>query len=63
MGWDIVALILIGAAINFIPTAVAFHRQHHNRVAILVLNLFLGWAGIGWVICLVWALTAVRPMS
>jgi hypothetical protein len=62
--WLILVLILIiSAAINFVPTIVAFARHHHNRVAIFVLNFFFGWTGIGWVICLVWALTAVRPAA
>lgn len=47
-------------AIYFIPTMVAMSREHHNRFAILVLNVFLGWTFIGWVIALVWALTEVR---
>ena len=64
MHWIIVSLILIiSAGINFIPTFVAFARKHHNRVAIFALNFFLGWTGIGWVICLVWALTAVRSAT
>jgi hypothetical protein len=59
--WLLVALALVVIlAINFIPTFVAFAGKHPNRVAIFVLNIFFGWTGIGWVICLVWALT-VRP--
>ena len=61
MHWFVtVVLLIVFAAIHFVPTFVAFAQQHHNRVAIFVLNLFLGWTGIGWVIALVWALTAVR---
>jgi hypothetical protein len=41
----------------FVPTFVAFYRQHHNRLAIFVLNLLLGWSFIGWACALVWALT------
>jgi hypothetical protein len=44
----------------FIPTAVALFRGHHNKGAIIVLNLFLGWTLIGWVVALVWACTQVR---
>ena len=64
MHWIIVALILIvSVTINFIPTIVAFARQHHRRIWIFVLNLFLGWTGIGWVIALIWALTAPQPAA
>ena len=53
-----VLIILLG--IYLIPTWVAFARRHHDRVAILVLNLLLGWSVLGWIVALVWALTAVR---
>lgn len=41
----------------FIPAIVAGCREHRNFSAIFVLNFFLGWSGIGWVISLVWAFT------
>jgi hypothetical protein len=39
------------------PTIVAFYRKHPSKVAILALNFFFGWTFIGWVLCLVWALS------
>lgn len=51
---------IIGFVIYFIPTIVAFKREHHNRWAIFALNFFLGFCGIGWVASLVWSLTAVK---
>ena len=44
----------------FVPTWIAGARNHHNQYAILALNLFLGWTFVGWVVALVWALTAVN---
>jgi len=44
-------------SIYLFPTIVAYHRKKKNIVAILVLNIFLGWTIIGWVLALVWALT------
>jgi len=51
---------VLGALLYFVPTVIAFVRDHHSRIAILVLNILLGWTFIGWVIALVWSLTAVR---
>lgn len=48
---------LFGTAAYFVPTIIAFARKKSNKIAILVLNLFLGWSLIGWVISLVWALS------
>ena len=30
-------------------------NNHPNKIAILLLNIFLGWSFIGWVIALVWS--------
>ncbi len=55
--------ILVFLVFCFVPTIVAYRRKHHNKKAILLLNLFLGWTGIGWVGALIWAATAVNPQS
>ena len=44
-------------AAYFLPTIVAHVREHHNTLAIGVLNLLLGWSAIGWIVALVWAFT------
>ena len=44
----------------FVPSLVAAGRAHHNSGAIGLLNLFLGWTFIGWVVALVWAATEVH---
>ena len=53
--------LLLGAAgaLYFVPTLVASRRDHHQRTPIFVLNLFLGWTFLGWVVALVWSLTAI----
>jgi DNA-directed RNA polymerase subunit RPC12/RpoP len=52
----IVFVIIAGLAIYFLPTYIAVKRHHKNALAILALNLLLGWTFLGWVISLVWAL-------
>jgi len=47
---------LIGVGLYFLPTLIAVARQTHNTVGIFLLNLFLGWTGIGWIIALIIAL-------
>ncbi|MDQ0393127.1 superinfection immunity protein [Labrys monachus] len=41
----------------FLPWVIALLRGHRNSTAIFVLNLFLGWTFIGWVVALVWSFT------
>lgn len=40
----------------FLPAIEAWYVEHPNLTSITVVNLFLGWSLIGWVIALVWAL-------
>jgi ABC-type transport system involved in cytochrome c biogenesis permease component len=49
-------LVLVG--LYFLPALLALARSHHQRLAIAALNLLLGWTVLGWVVALVWALTA-----
>lgn len=42
------------------PTFIAAGREHHNWGAIIVINLFLGWTFIGWVVALAMACGEVR---
>ena len=42
-------------AMYFLPTIIAVIKGKRDTVAILLLNLFLGWSVIGWIIALVWA--------
>lgn len=48
------------ANVYMIPTWIAFIRGHHQRVAILLVNVLLAWTFLGWVIALVWSASAKR---
>jgi hypothetical protein len=39
----------------FIPSFVAYHRNNPSKAGILILNIFLGWTFLGWVVSLAWA--------
>ena len=60
--FEVMGMVLFGIS-YFIPTGVAGMRGHPNSVAIFVLNLFLGWTGIGWVVALVWACMAIEKKT
>jgi Superinfection immunity protein len=47
----------------FLPSMTAEGRGHHQLLAILVLNLLLGWTMVGWIAALVWACTAPATRS
>ena len=48
--------LLIPLLLYFLPALLARHKSDFS--SIFLLNLFLGWTFIGWVIALVWALSA-----
>jgi hypothetical protein len=39
----------------FFPSILAGYRNMRNSVSIYVLNFFLGWTIIGWIVALIWA--------
>lgn len=58
-----IILVMLGVlafGLYFWPTLIARQRNHPNTAAILALNLLLGWTFVGWVLALVWSLTAIN---
>jgi hypothetical protein len=55
------SLVFIG--ISFLPAIVAFRRGHEYRWPIFIVNLFLGWTLIGYVVALVWAFMPEGKLS
>jgi hypothetical protein len=52
----------IGFVLYFLPTIIAALKSKRDTVAILLLNLFLGWSVIGWIVALVWAAKNDAPV-
>ena len=52
-------LCVIGLAIYFLPTGIAMLRNHPNFMPIFFINLLLGWICLGWIVALVWSVTAI----
>lgn len=50
-----ILLVVLIFTVYFLPTLIAFLRQHKNKLAIFLLNLLLGWTVLGWVVSLVWS--------
>jgi hypothetical protein len=51
-----------GFVMYFLPSIIAFARSKRDTAAIVLLNFFLGWTVIGWVVALVWAVKNDVPM-
>lgn len=55
----VASFVAIALWLTFLPTFIAYRREHLNRVPILLLNLFLGWTVLGWIGALIWACLAL----
>jgi hypothetical protein len=49
-------LVLIG---YFLPTIIAFRRNHRNRWVIFLINLVFGATVLGWIGALIWAMNKI----
>ncbi|HEX8038027.1 MAG TPA: superinfection immunity protein [Chryseosolibacter sp.] len=54
-----IILILGAFVLYFLPSIIGYSKA--NAGAIFVLNFFLGWTLIGWVVAIVWAMTVDPP--
>ena len=57
-GTSLIGLLVVAAflfMLHFLPSLIAFARGHNSRVSILIVNLFLGWTGLIWILCLAWS--------
>lgn len=53
-------LMVIAFVAYFLPTFIAAKRNHPNGNGIGLLNIFLGWTGIGWLASLIWSVSAIQ---
>lgn len=51
-----------GFVMYFLPSIVALARSKRDMTGIILLNFFLGWTMIGWVVALVWAVRVDVPV-
>ena len=59
--YPLIALLGLAAlALYFLPLIVAHRRKHPQENSIALLNIFLGWTFVGWVIALVWSVSEPR---
>jgi hypothetical protein len=55
----VVGALLLIVALYFLPTIIALVRGASSKGSIIVINLFLGWTLIGWVVALAMAVRSV----
>ncbi len=61
--WLIVFLYIPLVAIYHLPTSLAIYRKTDNALIVQIINVFLGWTIVGWVVALVMALSSKKLQS
>ena len=56
--WGFIIWALI--SVYTLPSLIAYSDNHRSRHVICIINLFLGWTWLGWIICLIWVFTDQR---
>ncbi len=50
---------LLPAALAYVaPTIIGWQRRIAGAGALAILNVLLGWTGVGWIVCMLWAVRA-----
>lgn len=62
-GTELLIVVIPFLAIYFLPSFIALSRKKTNRSAIILLNFFLGWTFVGWIVSLVWACTSDKELQ
>nr|WP_277988873.1 superinfection immunity protein [Ramlibacter ginsenosidimutans] len=63
-GTFVALLIFIDApALYLLPTYEAWKNKHPNLASIALVNIFLGWSLVGWVVAVVWAYKKPEPVA
>ncbi|WP_081180258.1 superinfection immunity protein [Colwellia sp. PAMC 21821] len=50
---ELITFLLI-PILYFLPSIVAYDKKHPQANAIVIVNLFLGWTFLGWVVAFIW---------
>jgi hypothetical protein len=51
----LIAFVPLSLALYFLPSIEAKLNNHHSITSIFLVNLFLGWTLVGWVVAIAWA--------
>ena len=58
-GLAVLIIFLVSVGLYFIPAIIAYSRKVTNAGSVLVINIFLGWTFIGWIVALAMAVRTI----
>lgn len=51
------AIAFLAVVVYFLPLTIAICRHHRQMWPIIVVDVFLGWSLVGWVVALAWSVS------
>lgn len=51
-----IVIVLVFIVLYLFPSVIAIKKKHKDLIKILIINIFLGWTIVGWIISLVLAI-------
>lgn len=54
---SLIVTLIVCFGIYFIPSIVAYLRKQDEKISIFLMNLLLGLTVVGWIVCLIWAMS------
>lgn len=55
--WPVLFIAIGALCLYLLPSIIGFKRGVSSRFVLLLMNLFVGWTVLMWVVCLIWAVT------
>lgn len=50
--------VVLALTVYFLPAIIGMVRRHVNAVPVFLTNLYFGWTVVGWIVALIWSLSA-----
>ena len=60
LGLVLIWILAVITLLYLLPTSIAFSRGHKDTMPVFLINLFLGWTLVGWIVSLVWAVKSFK---
>ena len=59
----VIVFVFVGIVLYLLPALLAEHRKCKAAAGIVIVNLFLGWTFIGWIVALAWAACGEKKLA
>ena len=59
---EVLIVVALVITFYFIPTVIAWQKDHDSLITIFFVNLLFGWTILGWLAAVIWAAVQSKPV-